>query len=65
MLLIEEETFTDAWDLFATRLQSAPTTLGSLDNNARNIVIQENSPFFIDFASIGWNWQEMRLVQTP
>ena len=37
---------------------------GNLDNNARNIVIRdEESAFFIDFASIGWNWQEMRLVQ--
>ena len=63
MSLIEEGTFTEAWDVFSTRLQHAPTTLGSLDNNARNIVIQETSPFFIDFASIGWNWHEMRLVQ--
>ena len=63
MSLIEEGTFTDAWDVFSTRLQDAPTTLGSLDNNARNIVIRGESPFFIDFASIGWNWQEMRLVQ--
>ena len=37
--------------------------LGNLDNNARNIVIRDESAFFIDFASIGWNWQEMRLVQ--
>ncbi len=63
MSLIEEGTFTAAWDVLSSRLQHAPTTLGSLDNNARNIVIQEASPFFIDFASIGWNWQEMRLVQ--
>ena len=63
MSSIEEGTFANAWDVFATRLQNAPTTLGSLDNNARNIVIREESPFFIDFASIGWNWQEMRLVQ--
>ncbi len=63
MSLIEEGTFADAWDGFANRLQGAPTTLGSLDNNARNIVIREESAFFIDFASIGWNWQEMRLVQ--
>ena len=55
--------FTDTWDVFAKRLAHAPTTLGSLDNNARNVVIRDESPFFIDFASIGWNWQEMRLVQ--
>ena len=63
MSLVEEGTFADAWNVFATRLQDAPKTLGSLDNNARNIVIREASPFFIDFASLGWNWQEMRLVQ--
>ncbi len=63
MSSIQEGTFADAWDVFSTRLQDAPTTLGSLDNNARNIVIRGESPFFIDFASIGWNWQEMRLVQ--
>ena len=63
MSLIEEGAFAEAWDVLANRLQDAPTTLGSLDNNARNIVIREGSAFFIDFASIGWNWQEMRLVQ--
>ena len=59
----ETERFRDTWRAFANRLQAAPTTLGSLDNNARNIVIRDVSPCFIDFASIGWNWQEMRLVQ--
>ena len=59
----ETARFTDTWNMFANRLQDAPTTLGSLDNNARNVVIRDGSPFFIDFASIGWNWQEMRLVQ--
>ena len=59
----EIERFTDTWNGFADGLQHAPTTLGNLDNNARNIVIRDVSPFFIDFASIGWNWQEMRLVQ--
>ena len=60
----ETETLTNAWHVFANRLQNAPMTLGNLDNNARNIVIRdEESAFFIDFASIGWHWQEMRLVQ--
>ncbi|MYB92751.1 hypothetical protein F4054_03155 [Candidatus Poribacteria bacterium] len=60
----QTETLANAWYAFAHRLQNAPTTLGNLDNNARNIVIRdEASAFFIDFASIGWNWQEMRLVQ--
>ena len=59
----QTETLTNAWHAFANRLQNAPLTLGNLDNNARNIVIRDAAPFFIDFASIGWNWQEMRLVQ--
>ena len=59
----QTEALANAWRTFANRLQNAPTTLGSLDNNARNIVIRDASAFFIDFASIGWNWQEMRLVQ--
>ncbi len=63
MSSIEERTLAEAWDVLVNRLRDAPTTLGSLDNNARNIVIREGSAFFIDFASIGWHWQEMRLVQ--
>ena len=59
----QTETLTNAWHAFANSLQNAPLTLGNLDNNARNIVIRDAAPFFIDFASIGWNWQEMRLVQ--
>ena len=63
MSAAQTEVLTDAWNGLADRLQKAPTTLGNLDNNARNIVIRDAAPFFIDFASIGWNWQEMRLVQ--
>ena len=59
----EKEALADTWNVFAARLQQVPTTLGSLDNNARNIVIRDESPSFIDFASIGWHWQEIRLVQ--
>ena len=53
----------EKWNALAVRLQLAPTALGGLDNNARNVVIADENPTFIDFASIGWNWQEMRLVQ--
>lgn len=59
----QTEILANAWHVFANRLQNAPLTLGNLDNNARNIVIRDTSAFFIDFASIGWHWQEMRLVQ--
>ena len=53
----------ETWNALAIRLQLAPTALGGLDNNARNVVIADEDPTFIDFASIGWNWQEIRLVQ--
>ena len=66
------------WTEFATRLQAASTdprmdgqtncahsaTLGGLDYNARNVVIDSETPTFIDFASVGWDWQARRLVQT-
>lgn len=63
MSTVQTEVLTNAWNGLVDRLQNAPTTLGNLDNNARNIVVRDAAPFFIDFASIGWNWQEMRLVQ--
>ena len=59
----QADKLTERWHALAVRLHSAPITLGSLDNNARNIVIANETPAFIDFASIGWNWQEMRFVQ--
>ena len=52
-----------AWTLLATRLLEASPTLDSLDYQARNIVLNNELPSFIDFASIGWDWQERRLVQ--
>ena len=51
-----------AWSSVSTRLLNAKLTLGSLDYQARNIVIDQ-LPYFIDFASVGWDWQERRLVQ--
>ncbi len=40
-------------------------TLGSSDYNARNIVVAEAGPTasFIEFAKLGWDWTERRLVQ--
>lgn len=55
--------FNKAWTLLSNRLQTAPTTLDSLDYQSRNIVISEETPFLIDFSSVGWDWQERRLVQ--
>ncbi len=60
-----------AWKSIANQLLNAKPTLGSLDYQANNIVIDNQQPYFIayfiahfiDFASIGWDWQERRLVQ--
>ena len=49
----------------AGQLSSRRPTLGSMDYNARNIVVDEETgePSFIEFAKIGWDWPERRLVQ--
>ena len=38
-------------------------TLGSLDYNARNVVIGTDDARFLDFSTIGWDWPERRVVQ--
>ena len=52
------------WERLSNRLQRATPKLGTLDYNARNIVVDGNTPTFIDFGSIGWDWSERRLVQS-
>ena len=52
------------WERMSNRLHRATPTLGTLDYNARNIVVAGNTPTFIDFGSIGWDWGERRLVQS-
>ena len=52
-----------AWTSLSNRLLEAIPTLDSLDYQAHNIVIDGELPTFIDFGSIGWDWQERRLVQ--
>ena len=52
-----------AWTALSNRLIRAPLTFDSLDCQSRNIVISEETPFLIDFSSVGWDWQERRLVQ--
>lgn len=52
-----------AWDSLSNHLLDAKPTLGGLDYQARNIVFDRERPYFIDFASVGWDWQERRLVQ--
>lgn len=51
------------WTALSNRLQTATPTFDSLDYQSRNIVISDDLPFFIDFSSVGWDWQERRLVQ--
>lgn len=53
----------DAWNSLSNRLLAAQRTLGGLDYQANNIVIDVELPYFIDFSSVGWDWQERRLVQ--
>jgi len=52
-----------AWDSLSNHLLGVLPTLGGLDYQARNIVFDRELPYFIDFASVGWDWQERRLVQ--
>ena len=52
------------WERMSDRLHRVTPTLGTLDYNARNIVVDEETPTFIDFGSIGWDWSERRLVQS-
>jgi hypothetical protein len=54
----------EIWSRLADRLHRTTPTLGTLDYNARNIVVDGNTPTFIDFATIGWDWSERRLVQS-
>ncbi|MCE2414158.1 hypothetical protein J4G07_09155 [Candidatus Poribacteria bacterium] len=51
------------WAILSNRLRTAPPTFDSLDYQSRNIVISDETPFLIDFSSVGWDWQERRLVQ--
>ncbi len=57
------ENLNQAWNSIANRLLTVQPTLGGLDYQANNIVIDDQLPYFIDFGSIGWDWQERRLVQ--
>lgn len=52
-----------AWAALSKRLRTTPPTFDSLDYQSRNIVISDDTPFFVDFSSVGWDWQERRLIQ--
>jgi hypothetical protein len=61
----DEQTIVDEiWEDMSNCLHGAAARLGSLDYNARNVVIDGDRPTFIDFASVGWDWGERRLVQS-
>lgn len=57
-------TLNTLWERLSNRLHGATPTVGTLDYNARNIVINGDTPTFIDFGTIGWDWSERRLVQS-
>ncbi|MCH8289488.1 phosphotransferase [Candidatus Poribacteria bacterium] len=62
--LQRQETIDTIWLDLSDRLHGTAPTLGSLDYNARNVMINQEKPTFIDFASVGWDWGERRLVQS-
>ena len=51
-------------DDICRRLSQREPTLASTDFNARNVVVDARAAVtFIEFAKIGWDWPERRLVQ--
>ncbi len=46
-------------------LAARPPSLGSLDYNARNAIVEPAGTrvYFLEFAKIGWDWTERRLTQ--
>lgn len=58
-----ESRLNTAWSALSKLLLDAEPVLGTLDYQARNIVIRNETPFFIDYGSVGWDWQERRIVQ--
>ena len=53
----------ELWSSFSQTLHGNAATLGTLDYNARNIVIDAGDITFVDFGSVGWDWSERRIVQ--
>ena len=46
-------------------LAARPVSLGSVDYNARNAIVEPGGTriYFLEFAKIGWDWTERRLTQ--
>ena len=58
-----ESELDELWSNFSQTLHRNSATLGVLDYNARNIVMDAGKGAFVDFGSIGWDWSERRIVQ--
>jgi len=59
----ENKLVDDAWVEITRRILNETPSLGSLDYNALNIIVDNDRVSFIDFSSIGYDWRERRLVQ--
>ena len=59
----ESSDLDELWSNFSQTLHRNSATLGTLDYNARNIVIDAGDSTFVDFGSVGWDWSERRIVQ--
>lgn len=52
-----------AWDaLYDTICEGVPT-FGTLDYNARNLILSGSGSTYLDFSAVGWDWPERRIVQ--
>ena len=60
----QQAAINEIWGRMSNRLYNAVPTLGRLDYNARNVVVDGDAPTFIDFGSVGWDWGQRRLVQS-
>ena len=60
-----ERTLRAELDVICARLSAREPSLASTDYNARNVVVDSATGrvSFIEFAKIGWDWPERRLVQ--
>lgn len=50
------------WEAVYAAIQNAQPTMGSLDYNARNLLITPSRAAYLDFSAVGWDWTERRLA---
>ncbi|MBM3213317.1 hypothetical protein FJZ36_00150 [Candidatus Poribacteria bacterium] len=53
----------DAWLGVVDAAQSSEPTIGSLDYNARNVLVNADAVVFADWSTVGWDWNERRIAQ--